>query len=338
MRRWANSASLALAVALILPTGAAKQKTSTRTAPLFEFHSNFWVNLHQTLFHEALLSESLLSAGKPDRRLQSDTPLAASGMSDAEKKAWDAAVTFYANTFAERRELFDDDMVRVNKQLTSLPDNSTNSTAAGLPPALAAVLQSAAPVYAKYWWPAHDKSNKDWIASQTANVKALGPTVAAAMEKDLHQAWPAAPLRVDVCYYVPEIGHAYTTDDPPHTTFSSSGVQLEGLSGFETLFHEASHSFADTMSNTLFSECGAEKKNCGDLWHAILFYTAGVEVRRALPPADQANFTAYAYKYGLYGRGDYPKYRRVLESDWQKYLDGQMDFTAAIRAMAADLR
>lgn len=95
----------------------------------------------------------------------------------------------------------------------------------------------------------------------------------------------------------------------------SSAAQLQELSGFETLFHEASHSFADTMTNALFAECGAEKKNCGDLWHAVLFYTAGVETGRALPLADQANFAPYAYKYGLYARGDYPKYRRVLETD-----------------------
>ena len=143
---------------------------------------------------------------------------------------------------------------------------------------------------------------------------------------------------MDVCYYVPEIGHAYTTDDPPHTTFSSSALSLKGLSGLETLFHEASHSFADTMSNALFAECGAAKKNCGDLWHAVLFYTPGVEVRRALPVDEQAAFTPYAYKYGLYTRGDWPKYRVVLEKDWQKYLDGKIDFTSAIHAMVADLQ
>ena len=170
-------------------------------------------------------------------------------------------------------------------------------------------------------------------------VKSLGPKIAAAMEKDLQQRWPTAPLRVDVCYYVPQIGHAYTTDGPPpHTTFSSSGTQLQGLSGFETLFHEASHSFASTMTDALFAECGAEKKQCGDLWHVVLFYTAGVETRRALPSADQANFTPYAYRYGLYDRGDYPRYRRVLETDWQAYLDGKIDFANAIRLMVAHLQ
>jgi hypothetical protein len=30
------------------------------------------------------------------------------------------------------------------------------------------------------------------------------------MTKDLHQQWSAAPIRVDVCYYVSALGHALT--------------------------------------------------------------------------------------------------------------------------------
>ena len=303
-----------------------------RTVPLFEFHSNFWVNLHQVLFHEALLR-----AGKPDRRLQSKVPLAADGMSEQEKIAWTNAIDFYATTFGTRQELFDDEMVNINNWLARQPDNGLSMGGSGVPPAVAETLSNAAPIYRKYWWQAHDASNNQWITSQAYRVKELGPQVAAAVQKDLRQAWPATPIRVDVCYYVPQIGNAYTTDEPPHTTFSSNAPSLQGFSGFETLFHEASHSFADTMGNALAAECRTEKKNCDQLWHAVLFYTPGVEIRRALPPAEEASFTPYAYKYGLYNRGDWPKYRVVLEKDWQKYLDGRIDFTAAIHSMVADL-
>ena len=312
------------------PTGTA---TNTRTDPLFTFHSNFWVNLHQCLVHEALLS-----LGKPDRRLQSAAPLTAAGMNENEESAWKNAVASYANRFGARQELFDDEMVRINNSLAKQADDGSSLNAADIPDAITAVLRNAAPVYRKYWWAEHDRTNKNWIGSQLARVNELGAQIAAAMQKDLRQAWPAAPIRVDVCYYVPAIGHAYTTTDPAHTTFSSSAPTLAELSGFETLFHEASHSFSDSMSNALFAECGAQKKKCGDLWHAILFYTPGVEVRRALPADQQAAFTPYAYKYGLYTRGEWPKYRAVLEKDWQKYLDGQSNFTAAIHSMVADLQ
>jgi hypothetical protein len=54
----------ALAACLISPSQVTAQEKSpiVRTAPLFDFHSNFWVNLHQVLFHEAKLR-----AGKPKR-------------------------------------------------------------------------------------------------------------------------------------------------------------------------------------------------------------------------------------------------------------------------------
>jgi hypothetical protein len=320
------------------PTASSSQNQAAasrapRTAALFDFHSSFWVNLHQVLLHEALLR-----VGKPDRRLQSTMPLSAMGMTDADKAAWNAAIDSYANEFQGKKELFDDTMVEINDRLAQEADDGASLDASGLPPAVADTLRAAAPVYRKYWWSAHKKSNEDWIASQTARVRDLGPKIAVAITKDLQQSWPEAPIRVDVCYYVPEIGYAYTTAPPAHTTLSSIDTQAQGLNGFEILFHEASHSFADAMTNALHAECSKQKKDCGQLWHAVLFYTAGVEVRRALPAADQANFTPYAYEYGLYTRGDWPKYPAVLEADWQKYLDGKISFADAIHSMVADLR
>jgi hypothetical protein len=315
-------------------TVASPKPGQARTAPLFEFHSNFWVNLHQALFHEALVQ-----IGKPDRRLQSNEPLTAPQMTEQERADWKAAVGFYEERFGSRQELFDLEMVHINDQLATGPDDGTTPHAAGPLLRVVSILESVAPIYRKYWWSAHNRSNEDWILSQTTRVKSLGPKIAAAMERDLRQRWPVAPLRVDLCYYVPQIGHAYTTDGPPpHTTFSSSGTQLQDLSGFETLFHEASHSFASTMTDALFAECEAQKKECGELWHAVLFYTAGVETGRALGSADRENFTPYAYRYGLYDRGDYPKYRRVLETDWQAYLDGKIDFATAIRSLVGHLQ
>jgi hypothetical protein len=126
-----------------------------RAAPLFEFHSNFWVSLHQALFHEALLR-----AGKSDRRLQSSTPLSTPEMSESEKSAWNAAIDFYALRFQSRKELFDTGMVAINDRLATGPDDGTALPSTGLPAKLVSVLERAAPVYRKYWWPAHDRMNE----------------------------------------------------------------------------------------------------------------------------------------------------------------------------------
>ena len=305
-----------------------------RATPLFDFHSNFWVNLHQVLFHEAKLR-----AGKPDRLLQSAAPLSAVGMSKRNAADWNAAVRFYAAHFGTRQQFGpsgDDRLIQINDDLVRQADNGAQLNPAGLPPEVAAVLQSAAVIYRKYWWPAQNESNENWIASQKERVQGLGPKLAAAMTKDLHQQWPATPVRVDVCYYVVALGYALTTLRPPHITFSSSGPSNQDLGGFELLFHEASHTYADTMMNALSAEGRRQHKDVGDLWHAVLFYTSGVELRRLLPAPEQAGFTPYGYRYRVYS-GRWRKYRPVLETDWQAYLDGKIAFTDAIHAMVAGL-
>lgn len=233
MRRFVCLVAGIVVTILIAPAGLTQQTVSTDKAALFDFHSNFWVNLHQCLVHEALLS-----LGKPDRRLQSSAPLTATGMSEKEESAWKNAVAFYTSRFGARQELFDDEMVRINNSLANQTDDGSSLKATGIPAEVAGVLTNAAPVYRKYWWTEHDRTNKNWIGSQLPRVNEIGSQIAAAIEKDLHQPWPAAPIRVDVCFYVPAIGHAYTTTDPAHTTFSSSADTLQSINGFETLFHE----------------------------------------------------------------------------------------------------
>ena len=305
-----------------------------RAAALFDFHSSFWVNLHQALFHEAKLR-----TGKPERGLQMAPPLSAAGMSKQDEAHWNAAVGFYAAHFGTRQQfgpLGDDQLIQINYDLAAQPDDGAHLNPTGLPPQIVVVLQSAAVVYRKYWWPAQNRSNENWIAAQKGRVQDLGPRLASAMTAKLHQQWPAAPIRVDVCYYVVALGHALTTLGPAHITFASSDPTNQDLSGFELLFHEASHTFADTVTNALAAEGRAQRKDVGDLWHSLLFYTSGVELRRVLPAPERASFTPYAYRYGVY-RGRWGTYRPLLETDWQRYLDGKVDFAGAIHSLVAGL-
>jgi len=258
-------------------------------------------------------------------------------MSKSDEANWNAAVSFYAAHFGTRRQHGDDELIQINDDLAEQPYNRAHLNPAGLSPELAAALQRAAVTYRKYWWPAHNESNANWIASQKERVQDLGPRLASAMTRDLQQPWPAEPIRVDVCHYVVDLGYAFTTTDPSHTTFSSFDPSKQDLSRFELLFHEASHTFADTIINALSAEGRAQHKDVGDLWHAVLFYTSGVELRRLLPAPEKASFTPYAYLYGVYAGGNWPTYRRVLETDWQAYLDGKTEFTVAIHSMVAGL-
>lgn len=339
-RSWRSNLPLLICVALAAFVASPSRVTAreepppARTAPLFDFHSNFWVNLHQVLFHEAKLRTA-----KPDRQLQRATPLSAMGMTKQDATDWNAAVSFYVAHFGAHQQHGNDgygQLIDINEDLAAQPDNGAHLNPAGLPPELVAVLRSAATIYRRYWWPAQNESNENWITSQKRRAQVLGPKLASAMTRDLHQQWPAKPIRVDVCYYVVALGYAVTTLGPPHITFSTNDPSNAGLGRFELLFHEASHTFADVMMNALSAEGRRQHKDVGDLWHSVLFYTSGVELRRLLPTPEQAGFTPYAYRNGVY-RGRWRTYRPLLETDWQAYLDGKIDFTGAIHSMVAGL-
>src|SRR5215472_3883056 len=82
-------------------------------ANYFEFHNNFWMNLHHTLFRE-------MAVGKMDEKTKKRiglVPLSGAGLSEREKQLWTSAVHFYSTTFAGRRLLFDDQLVTFNNSL-----------------------------------------------------------------------------------------------------------------------------------------------------------------------------------------------------------------------------
>jgi hypothetical protein len=317
---------MSLLMVLILLQGSSfaafqtSAKTPSRDAAYFEFHSNFWVNLHQALFFKAV---------SEDKTTSTKEGLSASA-------AWIAAVDFYREHFKGRSLLFDRQLIQINDLLAAQPDDGNSLDASGLPPDVAKILQSAASSY-RPLWPEADSHNRLWIKEMEPKVVALAPTVVPELETQLGMSWPEKPIRVDLSYYVHEIGQAYTTDDPPHSTISSTNAQNHGLAGLEIVFHEATHTMSRKVESALAAECRSQKKDCGDLWHALLFYTVGNAIQQNLPENERGKFTPYAYRFGLYNHDAWKTYRVVLEKDWQPYLGGQVGFDSAIRRLVGDL-
>ena len=305
----------------------AAQGNRAATQALFRFQSNFWVNLHHALFREGALRRADNTRPAPGR----PAPLAAPDLSEGERRTWDNAVDYYAKEFAGRRLVFDERLVQINDVLSG-QQNPTKLHAPALPPEVVRTLEQAAPAYRKQWWPAHDKANQAWIASMRPVVEKTGPEVVAQLEKLLKRRW-SAPLTVDVAYFVAEVGFAYTTERPGHTTMASSQPTLQGLDGVETIFHEGAHTLTGGVETALSVECRAQSKACGDLWHALQFFTVGEVVKGRLREEGVNDFTPYAYKNGLYDRGEWPRFRKALELEWQPYLEGKTTFEDAIRQL-----
>ena len=196
---------------------------------------------------------------------------------------------------------------------------------------LAAILEAAAPVYRRRWWAEHDGSNRTWILGVTPLVSQYGGAIKEELSRIYGVEWPTGALRVDVVQFAKREG-AYTTLEPTHITISGVKPENQGNAGLEILFHEASHALIGKVRDTLSAEVKAQNKlfKRRDLWHAVLFYTAGEVVRRQLD-----GYTPYAFKNGLYDR-TWEGLPEILDADWRPYIDGKIDMISAVRKLVDD--
>lgn len=313
---------------ILITFAAAASVGAERTAPYFAFHNSFWMNLHQTLFHEANLRKL-----PPEKRARFDpSSLPDAPLSRGERDAWNTAVTYYTDKFAGRSQVFDDDLIGISAALTASSDSGDSPlVSAGLSKEHVQVLREAAAVYRKYWWPAHEKSNQQWIAAIEPKVSAMQDKIIPRLESIFSSSWPS-PLRDDVTFWVDAIGYAYTVDQ---TTISSASTE-SGMYTVELVFHEGAHTIVHELQKALSKACEEQKKDCGDLWHAVQFYTLGELMSDELLKQN-IDYTPYPVKYGVYQHQQWPKYLIIIEKDWKPYLDRKQTFDQAVNSLVRDL-
>ena len=273
----------------------------------FDFHSGFWVNLHQFLYEQAMREASPAS----------DLP------------EWREALDYYRREVVNR-DVLTDEAARINDRLADL-EASLSLKGSGLPPNLITVLDAAAPIYRDRWWAEHDSANRAWIQAVQPLIAKYGDALRKQLGTVYATDWPATPIRTDVAEYANWAG-AYTTLEPTHITVSSVNPGNQNEAALEVLFHEASHAMFTKIGNALSAEVRARNMlfRRRDFWHAVLFYTVGEMVRRQLD-----GYTPYALKNGLYERS-WMGVPEILDADWKPYLDGKTDLTTAVRRLVAD--
>lgn len=307
-------------------------------APVFRFQSGFWLNLHHFLYQQARLRSArpVVTTGNPDgptgELAEVGVAVSTDALTPEELKAWNAALGYYSGTLARRDLLFDNFMVLTKNRLSELPV-APDLSISGLRREMVAALETAAPVYRAHWWAAHDRVNQEWIAHVAPMVAKLGTKLAQDLAYVYQADWPEGPVAVDVANYAGRVG-GYTSLDPVHVTISSADPRNQGEAALEILFHEASHGLARLVSDAIAREYRRRNKPIPrELWHAVLFYTTGEVVRRALSADRPGQYMPYAYRHGLYARG-WQNFQWLLERHWQPYLDGKIEFDRAIARMA----
>lgn len=303
---------------------------SLRSAePQFRFQNNFWVNLHHLLRGDA-------------RRRPLNLPLAVrpADLTDAERVEWTAALDAYAD-LGQRNLLFDAGLVRLNNALTLLAGETSLNVTATFDTTIAAALTRAAPIYRAHGWTQQQQVNEAWIATLRPVMDRHAASMAAAVAKVYRLEWPDRPIIVDACTEAGALG-GYTTGGPPgtaaHTVIEAANPEYQGDMAFEMVFHEASH--ANAIGGRIVANVEAEARKQGvtphrDLWHVLIFYTAGELARRELGKGGDASYQPYAYRYKVYERG-WQTLRDAVQQHWQPYLDGKVAFDTALANVVRD--
>jgi hypothetical protein len=303
-------------------------QAANQAQAMFEFHSDVWMNLHHLLYEEALR-----------RHPQSDGSRAASllgptRLTPDELAAWDSAVSYYDREFiAAGRDLLGDAGLRQIK-LALTQQAGLLQLGEPLPSALRQILQSAAPVYSKHWWPAHDAVNRQLLTSLTAPLQKYGQRLQRDLLAAYASTWPGgaqARVRVDVVFYANwEGGYSFTT--PAQVTLASIPDERAALwRRLELLLHETSHTLFAKLGSDIAAAAQRLGRDTGELWHATLYFTTGEIVRRTLEQDGITDYVPLAYQTGLFAAdSEWSVYARALEKHWQPYLSGSADYESSL--------
>src|SRR5687767_1636333 len=217
---------------------------------VFTFQSNVWVNLHHFL-----------------RAVARGEPVVAK-LTAEERAVWDRAVATYAAKYMKRDVIHEAGMVAIKDTLRRVGNDERLPEIRGEPD-LNELLEEVAPIYRKYWWPAHDTMHRSWIAALQPLLERYGDRLGRAIPASYGAQWPSNPMPVDLSVFAGPVG-AYTTT-PPHTTLTSFDRSYHGLAALEMVFHEASHQWGRGVSTTIRNAAEARNKKAPpQLWHAVL--------------------------------------------------------------------
>lgn len=279
----------------------------------FAFYNNRWLNLHHFLI-------AFVRSGR-----------AASGLSEEEGRAWAAGVAFYKR-YADRDSLVDDGMVEIENALRTAEVKGSLEGLV-LDAGVKGTIEQLMPIYLKRWNGAHHGANNAWIAAAQIQLERHEAAIAQALARTYESTWPSGPIPVDVAVTAGRYG-AYTTGPPTHVTIASSVPSLQNLASLEMLFHEASHSDLGNLFQRVKQTASAQQVEIPpQLWHAVLFYTAGELTRRELAAhgvtykeyADERLYTA------LCGAGC----RERIAEHWGPRLDGKRSVADSLSALVA---
>ncbi len=295
----------------------------------FEFHGSFWADLHHFLYVVARSRLKTPDAAR-DAVVQAPEELEKAGLSAAERETMDSAIAVYAKSFARRDLIFDEGAARQSAAIARLESRPSAAGAEGVEPQLASALDLAAPVWRRSFWPRHVRRHRAWVREVLPILAKHSDAMLRGIENAYGVRWPEGPLRVDLVAYANWAG-AYTNETkPPRTTMSTTDPTYAGTGALEMLFHEASHTFDQSILRLLSDEGRRQGRTIPrGLSHALVFDTAGELAAARVPGYVPAG------EKGLYKRGEW--FREPLTRIWHPHVAGRVALADAVRDLVAEV-
>jgi hypothetical protein len=295
--------SSALTIASVVP--------AAQSEVLFSFHSNAWLNLHHFI-------RAAARGGPPP-----------TGLSDEERLVWTAGIDFY-RPYASRDVLRDDGMVAIKNGLRGA-EGRPDLDGIPIDADVKATLERVMPIYRKHWWPAHDHANREWTAAVRPLLDRHGAALRQSVARTYDVTWPSQPVPVDLSVVAGPVG-AYTTCEPTHAMISSQDASYRGYAGLEMLFHESSHCASQLFQRVNQAASSGKVSVPPQLWHGVLFYTAGELTTRELK-AHGIEYVQYAGP-DLYANLCGTGCRDKIIEHWTPRLDGKRTIAEALSSLA----
>ena len=343
--------TLLLLLAGLAPLSRAQEvESGIGPLPVFEFHSGFWVNLHQYLYYQARLREATpearASAGKSNGPTLKQNPIA---LTAGEQKAWDEAIAYYRSNYAGKDPQVNLDLILLKNQLGDFEDcnellgKKKRACDAGLPGNIGVILEAAAPIYRSHWWADQDRANRRWVARVAPLVREQGVGISAAARGCLsihlaegedsrgslrvrqcrggvHDAGPTA--RGDFRHGSPQSGDECAGSSVRRGVarhcVPGGGRHLSRMPAARQAHSAGSLARADSLTTTERFCAGAARRPTGRAARRRGWHAGHETVERA---------TGFARQ--IYQRG-WNDYLRFLDVYWQPYLNGRVTFEDAI--------
>lgn len=316
-RRFWSKAILVLVFPFATVDAAPTQISATKH---FEFFSDPWLNAHHFLYQWARAEENL---GEGRLRVRVPERKSLQNLSRSDRDSWNVALEFYRVSVANLSH-FEKRMLSQKIALLRL-DGDTDAIPEEILPGLVRALRTAMPIYIDNWWAAHDANNRRWVEAIRPELEMHEDRFVALTRRVYNSVWPNEPRRVDISAYA-NFRAGYTAMG--HTVIFASDEGNQGLYGLETLLHEVQHTrevggLARRQLRESFETAGKEVP--ANLWHAMIFITAGAFVQSISESSDLPEHQPYWIREGFHEFESWKAVMQAASEHWLPVLnDGEL--------------